>query len=89
MSISEEMAQLTTERLERIAANTVFGDLQRARNTMLELNNNIQQVVAEYGNFNTLPNTTKQAYAAAWKVIKDAIVAFEDPIIVKLLDWRP
>ena len=88
-SVSEEMDQINIERQERNAANTVFGELQRGRETMLEINGNIQEIVDKYGNFGTLPTDTKQAYLSTWQVIKDAIAGFNNPVVKSLLDWKP
>lgn len=88
MSLSDKITELSAELNERQKAQQARALLQNLRETVLNTNVGIQEIV-DGGSFATLDTDIKNALVSAWDISKDAQTALEDAVIAELLDWRP
>ena len=86
MAIQEKLNTLNNERMQRNKVFQARALLQRARETIIEVNAEIQ-TIADSGSFDTVDTEIKQVLITTWDVVKAAKTGFEDAGVTKLLDW--
>ena len=90
MSIPSELQELFDNDEEYNAAAQVKGSFQGARTAIQTALAKFTEVVNEYGDFPSLPDTTKAAFVATKNVLQTASDSMDsDADITTLLDWRP
>lgn len=87
MALSDKIALLNAELIQRQKTQQVRALLQNLRMTVLDTNRVIQEI-ADSGSFATVDVDIKNALIAGWDVSKAAQTALEEASITELLDWR-
>ena len=88
MALSDKIASLNAELIQRQKAIQARALLQNLRMNVMDTNRGIQEI-ADSGSFATVDVDIKNALMAAWDVSKAAETALEEASIAELLDWRP